>query len=231
MSAMTGDKRRFRHEPDTPVEKWHLPSVDSTSAQVFRDESKAKPEESQEENASIPTAEEIESWHQQAHEEGYQHGLKQAEQETAELKQRLMSLINFFESPLQSLNEEVEQQLSLLAVTLAQQLVRREIRAEPGEIIGVIRESVQLLPANSRKIRISLHPEDAELVRKTLQLDENEDEQSWKIREDPMISRGGCEITSDNSVINATLENRLQSLAASVLGGERSEDKNATSTD
>jgi flagellar assembly protein FliH len=227
---MSSNSGKFRNISESPVEKWNLPSVDSASSQVFRDENKPRPDPDSE-NTNIPTAEEIESWHQQAQEEGYQEGMKKAEQENTQLKQRLLSLINFFESPLQSLNEEVEQQLSLLAVTLAQQLVRREIRAEPGEIIGVIRESIQLLPANSRKIKISLHPEDAALVRKILQLDENEEEQSWKILENRMISRGGCEITSDKSVINATLENRLQSLAASVLGGERQEDdRNATAS-
>lgn len=222
---------KFSNVSELPVEKWQLPSVNASSSQVFRDETKPRPEpETDASKANIPTAEEIESWHQQAQEEGYKEGLKKAQQENEQLKQRLLSLINFFESPLQSLNEEVEQQLSLLAVTLAQQLVKREIRAEPGEIIGVIRESVQLLPANSRKIKISLHPEDAALVRKALQLDENEEEQSWKILENRMISRGGCEITADRSVINATLENRLQSLAASVLGGERQEDKDATTS-
>ena len=133
--------------------------------------------------------------------------------------------MTFFEHPLQSLNEEVEQQLNQLVVTLAQQLVRREIKAEPGEIIGLIREAVQLLPASARRISIFLNPEDAELVRKTLQLDKNEDEQSWRLIEDPMITRGGCEIKSDKSVISATLENRLQALAATVLGGERAEDQ------
>ncbi len=224
---MSTSNRKFRNISEMPVEKWHLPSVDSASSQVFHDENKPKPDPKSE-DTNIPTAEEIERWHQQAQEEGYQEGLKKAQQENTQLKQRLLSLIDFFESPLQSLNEEVEQQLSLLAVTLAQQLVKREIRAEPGEIIGVIRESIPLLPANSRKIKISLHPEDAALVRKTLQLHENEEEQSWKILENHMISRGGCEITADKSVINATLENRLQSLAASVLGGDRQEDKDAT---
>lgn len=226
---MSTSNGKFRNISESVVEKWNLPSVDSASSQIFRDKNKPRPEP-EAENTNIPTAEEIENWHLQAQEEGYQEGLKKAQQENDQLKQRLLSLINFFESPLQSLNEEVEQQLSLLAVTLAQQLVRREIRAEPGEIIGVIRESVQLLPANSRQIKISLHPDDAALVRKTLQLDENEEEQSWKILENRMISRGGCEITADKSVINATLENRLQSLAASVLGGERQEDKDAATS-
>ncbi len=62
------------------------------------------------------------------------------------------------------------------------------------------------------------------MVKSALQLD-NDEEQSWKLIEDPMITRGGCEIKADRSVINATLENRLQALAASILGGERSEDQ------
>lgn len=206
--------------------------MDSSSAGVFRHEDGEQTDvHKNDDKARIPTADDIEKWHKQAQDEGYQQGMQQAQSEIAEIKQRLESIINFFEHPLQSLNDEVEQQLNLLAVSMAQQLVRREIKAEPGEIIGLIRESVQLLPASSRNIRIYLNPEDAELVRSTLQLDEHEEDQSWKLMEDPMITRGGCEIKSDKSVINATLENRLQSLAASVLGGERIEDQADAGTD
>jgi flagellar assembly protein FliH len=199
---------------------------------VFRPENSEKQDAAANDNkTAIPTAQDIEQWHQQAHEEAYQQGMQQAQQELKQTRDRLESLMNFFEHPLQALNDEVEQQLNLLAVTMAQQLVRRELKAEPGEIIGLIRECVQLLPASSRQIRIFLNPEDAVLIRRTLQLDSNEDEQSWKLVEDPMITRGGCEIKSDKSVINATLEKRLQALAATVLGGERIQDQNHVDAD
>ena len=74
-----------------------------------------------------------------------------------------------------------------------------------------------MLPASTRKVSIYLHPEDAELVRNTLQLDQHEEEQTWKLYEDATITRGGCQIKADKSVINATLERRLQALAASVF--------------
>ncbi|MCP3687976.1 MAG: flagellar assembly protein FliH [Gammaproteobacteria bacterium] len=174
--------------------------------------------------SSIPTAEQIETWREDAEKEGYQDGLKKADAETAQVKQRLHNLVNFFEHPLQALNEEVEQQLTLVAVTLAQQLVRRELRIEPGEIVGLIRDSVKLLPGYTRNVTIVIHPEDASLVRSALSIDPGDDEQSWRLIEDPMITRGGCEIKSESSTINATLENRLSALAASVLGGEREKD-------
>ena len=125
---------------------------------------------------------------------------------------------------MQALNEDIEHQLTQLAVTLAQQLVRRELKLEPGEIIGLIRDSVQLLPGIQRNISIVLHPEDASLVRHALSMETNTEEQNWKLVEDPMITRGGCEINAAPSAINATLENRLSELAASVLGDERERD-------
>jgi flagellar assembly protein FliH len=227
---MPADDSRIRRFPNGDVEKWDIPPVDSTRSRVFHNETRQGSDETGEE-IPIPTAQDIEQWRQQARDEGYREGRQQAEQETAQLRKQLLQLIEFFDRPLQALNDEVEQQLALLAVTLAQQLVRREIRADPGALVGVIREAAQLLPANARKIRISLNPEDAELVRNTLQLDEHDDEQSWKLVEDPLVTRGGCIIKADQSVINASLENRLQALAASVLGGDRVEDQNERTPD
>ncbi len=174
--------------------------------------------------SAIPTAEEIDQWRRDAESEGYAEGLKKAESEMESDKARLKRLFEFLENPIQALNEEVEHQLTQVAVSLAQQLVRRELRIEPGEIVGLIRESVKLLPANSRSISILINPEDASLVRSALSIDPHDDERSWKLFEDPIITRGGCEIKTEASVINVTLENRLSELAAAVLGGDRERD-------
>ena len=204
------------------AEKWQAPTMQPDPNRVVRSHSVETAMSRA--ASSIPTAEEIEQWRQDAVAEGYQEGLKKAETEIEPVKQRLRNLIEFLEQPLQALNEEIEQQLTQVAVTLAQQLVRRELRIEPGEIVGLIRDSVKLLPANSRNISIVIHPDDASLVRSALSIETNDSEQSWKIIEDPMITHGGCEIKSGSSTINATLENRLAALAASVLGGERERD-------
>lgn len=203
-------------EANAAVEKWRAPEMRADPGRVVR---------YRESQASIPTAQDIDQWRKQAEEEGYQQGLIRAQQETEALQQRWLALVDFFEHPLRALNEDIEHQLTQLAVTLAQQLVRRELKLEPGEIIGLIRDSVKLLPGNVRNISISLHPEDARLVRNALSLESNEDEHSWRLVEDPMITRGGCEISAPPSAINATLESRLSALAASVLGGEREQDE------
>ncbi len=198
------------------VEKWRAPVMAADPSRVLRSRDIADP--------SMPTADDLESWRQQAEEEGFQQGLERAQQETAQLQRRLLELIEFFEHPLQSLNEDIEHQLTQLAVILAQQLVRRELKVEPGEIVGLIRDCVQLLPGTTRNISILLHPEDARLVRDALSIAAADDEASWQLIEDPMMTRGGCEIQAPPVAINATLENRLSALAASVLGGEREQD-------
>ncbi len=204
------------------AERWQVPEMQVDPNRVVRSESVESGLEQA--ASSIPTAEEIEKWRKDAEAEGFAEGLEKAEEEMQPLKQRLHKLIDFLEQPLQALNEEVELQLTQLAVSLAQQLVRRELRIEPGEIVGLIRDSVKLLPANARRINILINPEDASLVRSALSIDPNDDEQSWKLIEDPIITRGGCEIKTETSIINVTLENRLSELAASVLGGDRERD-------
>ncbi len=195
------------------AEKWRAPVMETDPSRVVRYR--------EEHEASIPTARDIDQWRVLAEEEGFKQGKRRAQQQVQESQQRLLQLIEFLEHPLQALNEDIEHQLTQLAVTLAQQLVRRELKLEPGEIIGLIRDSVQLLPGNTRNISIMLHPEDAKLVRNALSMESGNEEHSWKLLEDPMITRGGCKVSSPPSSINATLESRLSALAASVLGGER----------
>ena len=202
--------------------KWNAPEMSIDTDRIVRHQYENP--KSRNGKAEIPTATDIEQWRKDAELEGYNEGLKRAEQDSQQCGKRLLQLINFFEHPLRALNEDIEQQLAQLAITLAQQLVRRELRVEPGEIIGLIRDSVKLLPGNARNIRILMNPEDALLVRNSLSMESADEEASWKLIEDPMISVGGCEIKSDSSSINATLENRLSALAASVLGGEREQD-------
>ncbi len=202
---------------DREIEKWQAPVMQANPSRVVRYREETDP--------SIPTASDIAQWREQAAEEGYQEGLQRAREEVEALQRRLLALLDFMQHPLQALNEDIEHQLTQLAVTLAQQLVRRELKLEPGEIIGLIRDSVKLLPGNARNITILLHPDDAQLVRDALSLESHDDEHGWKLVEDPMVTRGGCEIKAPPSAINATLENRLSALAASVLGGERSQDE------
>ncbi len=82
--------------------------------------------------------------------------------------QRLDAIINSLARPLDELDPEVEDQLLQLALTIGRHLVRHELRIDPSQVIAIIRETVALLPASARDVRVHLHPEDAAVVREKL---------------------------------------------------------------
>ena len=171
------------------------------------------------------TAIEREAW-EEGHAQGREAGLVAAQQEAraaaAEAERRvqqLQSILDLMTRPLADLDHQVQRQLALLAGAIARQIVRRELKTQPDEIIAVVRETVSLLPIVARQVRVHLHPEDAELVRSRLATASGE--VAWSIVEDPMLARGGCRVTSETSSIDAQLEQRLGAAIATVLGDER----------
>ncbi len=178
--------------------------------------------------ARPPTAEEIEAIQRQAWNEGFeqgrQEGLEAARREMEARVEALDRMLQEMARPLDELDERIEEELVALALAVARQLIRRELRTDPGQIVATIREAVRLLPSAGGEIRLELHPEDAALVRELLRLDDGES-RAWRIQEDPTLSRGGCRVANATSRIDATVEHRIQQVVAAVLGGERQEDE------
>jgi flagellar assembly protein FliH len=143
----------------------------------------------------------------------------------ADLERRvhqLISILDFMSKPMADLDDQVQRQLVLLAGAIARQVVRRELKINPDQIIGAIRETVSLLPLTARDVRVHLHPEDAKLVR--MRLSEATSERAWTITEDPILTQGGCRVTSEDSTIDAQVEQRIGAAIAAVLGDERNAD-------
>jgi flagellar assembly protein FliH len=121
--------------------------------------------------------------------------------------------------PLSRVDDQVHEQIVQLAMSVARGLVRRELRIDPSQVIGIVRETVALLPASARGVRVALHPEDAALVRERLAAPHAD--QAWTITEDPVLSRGDCRVHADYAQIDARLESRLNSAIATLLGDDR----------
>lgn len=202
----------------TAYERWELPDVSQDKHNRA--------------DAGFPTAVEIESIQKQAHteghergyHEGYTKGLAQGETEIRQKAEAFQALIHSLDTPFEELDEEVIEQTAQLAMAIARQIIRRELHADPGQVVAVVRDALKALPVMARKIRVFLHPDDAVLVREVLSLHDDDDSQTWRIVEDPLLSRGGCKINSENSTIDASIEMRLQRVITGIMGGERERD-------
>ncbi len=163
---------------------------------------------------------------EQGHQQGFEAGNKTGYEESRHLLQQQVAHLNLLleslSTPLKNLDAEVENELIKLVIAIAGQIIRREIKFDPGQIIGVIREAVHVLPLSSQKITLNLHPEDADLVRSVLNLDENPP--PWRLQDNPLITRGGCIVETEVSAVDATLEKRLAAVISTLLGGDRQQD-------
>jgi len=165
----------------------------------------------------------------EAYNEAFQQGLRDgatAGRENVRVQvERIDQLFTDLARPLAEVDESVQRELLALAMALARQIVRRELRQDPTQIIGIVREAIGQLPIAVRDVRVQLHPEDAAIVREHLAPVENE--RAWALVEDPMMMRGGCQVVSSSSRIDARLESRLGALLSELMGSERDKDARA----
>jgi flagellar assembly protein FliH len=196
------------------VERWRLPAVEGPIIGRTREDRRAAAEES----ARLAL--------EQAQARGYEAGMARARAETSarlaaleERVQRLDAALHLLARPLEQLDADIESELARLSLAIGKQLARRELHVEPAQVIAIVRESLALLPAAAREVRVHLHPQDAATVREHLPAPASE--RAWTLVEDPTLSRGGCVVHSESARIDARLESRIAAVAASALGDER----------
>jgi flagellar assembly protein FliH len=209
-------------EQGSVFQRWELPMVENVSGAVADAKEDKAP--------GLLTAEQIERIQNQAYKEAYDAGFQEGRQtgmatgqgEVDRKTQLLDGLLASLAQPLQELDNEVEQELTQLALAVARQLLRRELKADPGQVAAIVHEALAALPVGSREVRVCLHPDDAALVSEVLA--QSEAERNWSLIDDPGLTRGDCRILTATSRIDATLERRLATVVAQLFGGEREQD-------
>lgn len=193
---------------ENTAERWQVPNIDGSEGKSYL--TAGKLEELQRE-----------AW-DEAFQKGFAEGVESGKAAAAERVARLDELLRALAKPFDDLDDTVETQLVELAMAVVRQLFHREIRVNPSHVIGVVREAIQLLPTASRNVQVHLHPDDAALIRETLTPAEGE--LAWMVVEDPLMAKGGCRVSTENSNIDASAEARLNALIRSIAGDERRSD-------
>ena len=199
------------------VSRWALPKVEGAPL----------PRGSGGVNVMHLAAVERDAW-EHGHKAGHVEGVRKGE---AELKVRiaevdvkiaaLQAIIETLAKPLDELDAGIETELTRLAMIIAKHLVRRELRLDPTQVIGIVRHTVGLLPVAARNIKVHLHPDDAAILRGKLATPVGEHE--WELREDPLMARGGCRVTTDTASIDARFEASIAAAMRGLLGDDRAE--------
>jgi len=189
----------------TAYQRWELAAFDEAEKAAANAET-ASPAPEDESVIALPTAEEIERIHSEAHASGYTAGLEEGRAEARTEAARITALHDHLRTQLQEMDQEISEQLLAVAIEIAGQVLRQSLRIKPELLLPVVREAITTLPLHHGHPTLFLNPDDAGLVRQHMgdQLNHN----GWRIFEDATIDRGGCRIESGASEVDATLQTR-----------------------
>lgn len=144
------------------------------------------------------------------HAEGYADGARQGKQQAEHELEHLRAIAATFSDAVNAADETIAGDVLELALRLARGMVRTAFDVRPELILEVVRDAIDRLPALQQPAVMTLHPEDAVLVREGM-ADELA-KGGWRVVEDSQIARGGCKVETASNQIDAQAQARWQRL-------------------
>lgn len=142
-------------------------------------------------------------------EEGTTQGVASGEEQVQQQITSWVALIDSIQDPVAKVEETLEKELVLLAVSLAKGVIRSEIKTNTDLIFQALREGLKALPIKEKHYQIHLHPDDIELVNNHFSPEEIS-KHCWDFIVSPELSAGGCEIVTQSNAVDVTVERRVK---------------------
>ena len=149
-------------------------------------------------------------------EEGQVEGLEQGQATIQEQSHSWQQLIDALHNPVANTFEQAQQELVLLAVSLARSVIDIEVRSNPAVITEALKKAIHTLPVNETKLHIRLHPDDIALIKAEFG-QAHIDTQQWHFVASPEMSRGGCDLSTDNNAVDYSIERRSKDVIETFL--------------
>jgi flagellar assembly protein FliH len=182
------------------LQRWQLPDMTVVAAQALVPaEEVISPQ-----RVALPTAEQLQAIYAQAEQEGQQEGRQAgyaagyaagAAAAFAE-RQALQQLLEHFNAPLDALDIRVEQSLLALALEIARQVIRHELRSQPELLLPLLREALRVVPVWSAQPSIRMHPDDLAMVERLMP----------ELREHGVVLRGDTDLERGGVLLTAHLD-------------------------
>lgn len=158
---------------------------------------------------------------QQGYQDGYRDGTAALESFklsfTSQATAQIGSLLEGFDHQFAALDRRLAQNISQVAVQLAQQVLRAELQQNPAVVAAVATEAVNNVMLSARHITVHAHPADLPLVAEGCE--EALRARGARLLPDANLERGGVLVVSDAGTVDATIATRWAQ-AAAALGSD-----------
>lgn len=238
MSDKKSQINRIPFESLTQVDKWPLPNMDQGSKVVPAAKKGAQAKDRGERIEDVTgtvkhkplTADHLKQITEEAEKEGYQAGFEkgqaeglqqglrqgekqgkqQAYQETKAVlddeRARLQAIATALMEPMEQQDMAVENLVMDIAVGMAKHILRQQLTVDISGLYKNIHRAIKCLPMGASNIHIFLNPDDLSMVEELFSGTSGD----WKFNSDSDLTRGGCRVESKESVVDYSVERRLQ---------------------
>ncbi|MGE5588580.1 MAG: FliH/SctL family protein [Clostridia bacterium] len=159
----------------------------------------------------------------EAYDKGYEDGRAEA---TARVMERAKEFLEYLESLVRGVAETAENAVraaedtvALLAIEVAEKILRHEVSIDGSVVLEMVRESVEKAKAGgSIKIRVSAWDLDRVKDFRDELIKIADDVESIEIIEDPRVEPGGCIVDTEFGSVDARLGTQLREIRRAFFG-------------
>lgn len=145
---------------------------------------------------------------QQGIDEGREQALQEMRIQLVEQVERLTMIGNTLTHPLETQDNALEFLLLQTVKKIATSLVRRELQTDSSHILSLVKEAIAALPSDSDNVTLYLNPDDLALIEQYAE----EKNKTWNFVGDSEILPGGCKVETKESLVDFSVESRLNVL-------------------
>lgn len=151
--------------------------------------------------------EEANSIREAAAKEGYEEGINAAKQDINNLRE---SMEDFF-SAKQDVYDEIAPDILEISLDIAKKIIKKEMKESPEILLDNIKDILKGLSKEESKIVLKVNPAQAAMLKQEMPeaVSMAGLEAKVLIVPDENTMEGGCMVTTDNGVIDATIETQL----------------------
>ncbi len=151
--------------------------------------------------------EEADSIREAASKEGYQEGVNQAAADIAQVRE---SFKDFLTAP-QEVFEYIAPDILEISIDIAQKIIKNEVTQNPEIVLAKITEILKTLPKEEPKVTIRVNPSQVSIAKQGIpeMLNEAGLDAKIVILPDEEVTEGGCIVSTNNGVIDATIESQI----------------------
>ena len=187
--------------PEATVNPWSPPNLGETETVTV---------------ASIRST--LESARQKGYDEGFERGhaegVAKAQAITADIEQLLTAMVE----PFAKQEETLFREQCLVISRIATAVIERELQLEPATIEQALSSALEVVKNEPQPLEIEINASDLERL-ETVAPDLLQGK-SWRVETDDDLMPGGCRIKVGDSIIDASIEARLQATIREALGLE-----------